>query len=274
MKHSNTWFALILIASVLLLSAVNGGSQNPSSGPSKKVNPPQNQRHRERQKTGNQPSPSACPSPCVYFIQTVPAPNPSQQKGHDDGDKSSPDWWIVYLTGGLVFCGFAQLIAMAVQAHYMRRGLSATDAALEIAERPYISIEIAAYTIAPPFRVDYSFTNRGRTIAWIVEDAAALIITDSEEAPELPPYQAETPRRISIGTGRTIWRWTRLESAGEEELEALRAGTSYLHFFAFVEYQDPRKTPHRSEIGALFRFKHPNQVEVTYPADHVYRGDT
>jgi len=191
--------------------------------------------------------------------------------------KLSPDWWLVYFAGGLVFAAIAQLIATTLQAHYMRRSLRATDQALEIAERPYISIAIGRYEVAEPFRIDYSITNRGRTIAWIISGNAALTVTDSESRPEYPQYSFDRTGAVipqSIGRGRAIWDWANLRNSGAKEIAGLRTGTHHLHFFAFVNYRDARGKLYHAELGALFRFVGIGQAEITYPSDHMYDGDT
>ena len=277
MKPSKLWSISILIALVILLGAANANSQNPSPSLREKFQPPKAEGSNQKHQTDTDPSPSACPSPGTLESQTRPEAKPSPQNGAPGESKSSADWWLVYFTGGLVAAALAQLIAMVVQAHYLRRGLQATDRALEIAERPYISLAIGAYSAAAPFRVDYSTTNRGRTIAWITSGNAALTVTNSEARPEYPQYGFNASRSVpsqSIGTGRSIWKWSELEHAGDKDLEGLRAGSLYLHFFAYVNYRDARGKLYHSELGALFRFKGPNSVEMTYPADHTYQGDT
>jgi hypothetical protein len=279
MKRSSTWSALILIALVLVLSVVkfaNAKSQNPVPSPRERCQPHEAESRSYGQYATDDPHPSTHSVPSVQMIQATPTTDPAPNDG-DKGKVESPPDWLTWFTGIIAASAVVQFIAMCVQAHYMRRGLDSTDKALEIAERPYLSIAVGSYMVSPPFGVEYSITNRGRTIAWITSANAAMTVTESEARPEYPQYDFVPARAIapqSIGTGRSIWGHASLEHAGEKDMKALLAHACHLHFFAFVNYRDARGKLCHSEFGALFRFKHPNSVEIINPADHTYQGDT
>jgi hypothetical protein len=130
MRTKRITFALLAL---LLIAAAP--SPNPIPTPYEARNPPKHQRASKEQIGTQNQTPAQHPSPGFYVIQApTPAP-PSNTPRNHNSKESSPDWWLVWLTGGLVLFSFFQFLTMQSQARYMRKGLEDTKSTAEAARK-------------------------------------------------------------------------------------------------------------------------------------------
>ena len=138
MKLSNTWFALILMASALLLSLgrnASAASPNPTPSPLKTGEKEQQQRESVTADTG---APNKIPASAATTINQIPTPfatPPSNGDADQDGKKPGSNRWLVIFTGVLAIVGIAQFCAMSRQASYMRNSNVLTRATLRAVQR-------------------------------------------------------------------------------------------------------------------------------------------
>ena len=196
MKHSNTWYALILIASALLLSAAgeNGATT---------LKPPKTEQHESL--TDKQTSEA-------QGYETNPGPTPSEQhpetsgliskrttqKEQDHADHPRPEatvaeWIMVGITSAYMIVAFFTLLAISRQADI------AEEAITEI-ERPWIMVLPTSYDVQPsagtvqtPRVITFSWTvkNVGRSPAWLTAGRGMFEKGLAKDLPEVPDYKEE-----------------------------------------------------------------------------------
>jgi len=243
MKHSNTWFALILIASVSPLSAASGAVENAVP----RSSPPAITKKRERQAADNQnvaaQQPAASPS--------RPSAQPCQPTGSNNKQLAKESWWwpplpsswvLILVTGAYAVISFYTLGAIAEQAAIARDEL-------EKLERPWIMALPTRFEIVPSsgnalttrwIKFAYSVQNTGRSPAWIIGGGGKAIKIAKDSLPDTPDYGP-----LGRGYGLTPTppndkgreEWAQLKFSGEE-FQALVNGKLNFVIFGFMNYRD------------------------------------
>jgi hypothetical protein len=186
----------------------------------------------------------------------------AERQRKKDRDKSSSDWWLVGFTGALTFVGIVQLIAMFLQASYMRHGLAETkraadaskksaDAATKaaenilITERAIVLIENVEATMrGEVFGLEshsvvvFTLKNFGRTIAYSVKLTGFLLGVGQDPIQEIPPTTI-APEGKNSWMSRSIGNWI-----NEELIKKINARTSTLAYKIDVTYTDAFQKGH------------------------------
>jgi hypothetical protein len=196
MKHSNTWFALILIASALLLSAANvaRAAKNPKS--------PAAQNSQEASAQQQESQAKETPAPTAESSISAPPAQPSptvQSSDTSTNPQSWNDWFwqnfaalllaVLAIWAGLI--GLRTLDAIREQAQIARDGIGKL-------ERPWIFVQLEKLEFIANKGGDYVICvyirrrNVGRSPAWTFGGRIATKkVTDFEKLPRLPDYFAE-----------------------------------------------------------------------------------
>jgi hypothetical protein len=248
MKYSNTWFALILIASVSLSSGVKSASAQEAAPTS----PPPIPEKSESQPTNDHAI--ATEQPTHTPPSVISTTKPSQSAPKQNQDQTEESWWwpplpsswvLIFITGAYAVISFYTLGAISQQA------ATARDA-LEKLERPWIMALPTKFEIVPEIgtaltprmiRFTYCVQNVGRSPAWIVGGKGRAMKIAKDSLPSIPDYgplgrpYSPTPTPPN-DKGR--------EEAGQikfsaEEYQALIEGRINFVIFGFMSY--------RSSIG-------------------------
>src|SRR5207302_3634036 len=126
---------LILLTILFVWTCVICGAQEKSDRPTPslregKSNPPSKKSDQNAQAPqSNKTTPEEpVTKPQAQKNESVPSNAPEKPE-----NKTSSDWWIVYLTGALVFVGLGQLGAMGVQTYWMIKTVAVAKASADAA---------------------------------------------------------------------------------------------------------------------------------------------
>jgi hypothetical protein len=125
-------------------------------------------------------------SPLVVELYSPPKSNAeTSEEATEKYGKAATDWWIIYLTAGLVAATILQFGALSYQAYWLRRTVRVAERSLTEVERPYVFVFnvhfMAGDVLNPPElypmpSILYTVANYGKTPAIIenVESAARI----------------------------------------------------------------------------------------------------
>lgn len=244
-------------------------SQPPSPAPPKATEKQQEKRNGEAT-TGERPQSSQPATPA--FIQ-----NKSDDHKTQSEQKSTPDWWIISLTAGLVLLAAAQFWAMHRQAYYMRRGLllsvRQTRNASMSARASQKSAELPEMTLKLTQRADVLVSNVGFNTQYISASSSVLITLENfgpTRADELwikgfmttPEHPEPTPvvlGPLTLGAHDTmIYAFAPFsEWCSRDTFERIRTGQITLTFELEISYLDifkqTRTDRHKGSFNARLR---------------------
>jgi len=207
MKHSNTWYALILIASALLLSAAKQGSAEPSPRPTPQ---PNNSATFSDQKGQSQVAPVGTPD-LPDSVHPADATTKEQQDGHGastviiafftvvTGFATALIAWFNYQLVG-VTAEMKRATADAAQASKdSARAADESAKAAKIAlqlERAWVVIDIEPMAHMLSERNEdygiffkYTMRNCGRSLGWLCAGCEeAVILPQTQALPDTPQY--------------------------------------------------------------------------------------
>jgi hypothetical protein len=250
MKPSRTWFALILIASALLLSAANSGSAQSPSPPKAEVRH-RSQRHHDASSSvvatpQNQPSSIATPEETRSYAYNYYYPEKS--------DVPPVPFQIVttvlllLVTGGLWITSIWQWRAIDQQAKI-------AEEALTMDVRPRISVKIEGGH-APlnltgkheqQFVIYYKVRNTGRGPAFVTRQNQCFFYLSDPNDP-LPPEPPESPHDTPIGGiitgGDDVPCDVGSEKLSSEKFDRIQQGLTRAFWMVLIEYRDERRQPH------------------------------
>jgi hypothetical protein len=210
-------FVAVVMFVMVPLVCVAEQSPHPLPSPGKESQPIQNSSQDEQQKIDGNNRPTEQPS---TFINQTETPQTTQVKPNrgSNPDQSTPDDWIVWLTGALVFVGITQVVVYVIQARYMSKGLDVTrqsakaaqdsaDAALlgataakesaviaretlQVTQRAYLGVEVGDWRFkyndaGIPIRIECVFYNSGATPAEVI--GSHFVVYEVDVIGKLPP---------------------------------------------------------------------------------------
>ncbi len=277
MKLSNTWYALILIASALLLR-VAGPSANALQ------NEKDNQTHDDHPQEQSEPAqvqpPVLVPSPAYYAailgeLRTIIREELAndKQKHADRNDWDTPAFWVsvalAIVGAAYTIIAYRQLNAISVQsviaAEMARAANKSADVAerqLSRTERPWISFE-ATKILGTKYIVDrikrlhptlqerpdsltveiiqisvqYRFNNSGRTPARLVGGDVQLICADPKSLPIEPFYRFIPTPASLLPPGNSAVNSLTVRIFPHTCVRLVRRVDSLI-LFGFVQYRD------------------------------------
>jgi hypothetical protein len=197
MKHSSTWFALILIASALLLSVANGAHavENQASPTARNSQDGKAQ----EQESKAQETPSSAAESALSASPTQPTPT---LKSRDTGPnpQSWNDWFwqnftALLLTVLAIWAGFVALRTLDA----IREQARIAKEAITKLERPWMFVQLEKLEFIANKGGDYVICvyirrrNVGRSPAWTFGGRVATQkVTDFDKLPRLPDYSEGT----------------------------------------------------------------------------------
>lgn len=133
-------------------------------------------------------------SPLV--VKSIPTPKTHEETAADEAekkDKSNSDWWLVKLTGVLAGIGFLQLIVFAWQGIQLRRAVTVTKEATNLAKqeftathRPKVIVHGMDVKLAGDGelrRVNFRYVNAGDTDAFVTSISSRILWTKHSMVP-------------------------------------------------------------------------------------------
>jgi hypothetical protein len=247
---------ILLVPIVAVCVAQESDRPTPSLRESKS-NPPSKKPGQNTQapKTNTAPSKEPLTIPQAPKSEAVPADTPDKTE-----KKTSPDWWIVYLTGALVFVGVCQIIAMLVQARWMRKTVAvakeSADAATatvktmqETAERqlrayvlPMEGRRFQDKTYPGQFSVQVIIENTGQTPAFDCTSCLGVGVFDFPKPDNLPEVTAEMGKsRFFLAPGGKTELGGLLRHLAPEEILAIQDQTRGIYATGAITYTDAFK---------------------------------
>jgi hypothetical protein len=290
MKHSNTWFALILIASALLLSAgKNAGAQSPSAtAPSK---PPTIQSHEPTPEAhsdvnkGNPPQ--VIESPFESEIaESLRAMEGIQKTARDEDKSNEQRWWppsaswaVVYVTVAYVFVAIFQWRSIKRQADLADRSAKISQEMLD-KDRPVIIIteyELTGFgppaTSLPPEQQNkienykpvvatFKIKNIGPAIAIMESGTASVSVFPCREG-EFP--KGKFPPIGEYKDCRALFLQKTTLKTDEEEFQATPMAEA---FFTLEQFQDLQRYKAVMVLYGIIRYggvlKRPQPYETPF----------
>jgi len=203
MKHSNTWFALILIASALLLSGARS------------ANALQNERndrnHQDQPRQHSEPTqvqpPVLVPSPAYYATilgelrAIVREEIAKDEQEHADRESwNSPTVWQFAVSIALAIVGAAYTVTAYRQLGVIRTQSKTQSDALSLQFRPDLIVRDVrlvgapnAFQVDQPLEVALSIVNRGAADATII---SSIFVVRILSYTSLPQRQINSPREL------------------------------------------------------------------------------
>jgi hypothetical protein len=242
---------------LLLAVAANAGarSQGPSPSLRKASRPPQQQRKSERRDThptqrGSDSAPMVVRISPAQVEQLIAA---QQSQQHEQ--ETSPDWWIISLTGLLA-------VATAGLWKATRDLVRGSEKTAERQLRAYVTAEACnirdAYSNTA-VGVSVVIHNFGQTPAYrIARSFDTKIVNATESSPPHLPMRPERDQQTegSIGPGAIVLANAGLEPFTPEQRAGLGAGSMFLFVYGEIRYTDafgkPRWTRFRYVYGGKY----------------------
>jgi len=199
-KHSNTWYALILIPWAFLLSGGKAAAQSPSAtAPSK---PPAIQSLKTRADVhtdvakGNPPRTLESPFE-TEIAEALRAIERQQEITRAEDQAREERWWPPSPSWAIVYVTVAYVIVAAFQWWSIKRQADIAERTLTEIERPWMMIIPASFKIYPetgttqtPRQITFSWIvrNVGRSPAWLTAGRAGAEKIRADELPPTPEY--------------------------------------------------------------------------------------
>jgi hypothetical protein len=276
MKHSNTWFALILIAWAFLLGGAKLGNVNAQINQFPTARSSQNEEPKQDQTLAQEPTtPSA-----VLSIATASSRPSSTGQGNQTthNSQSWSDWFWQNLTGFLlvlvgiwaawIAIGTLDQIAEQTQAAVIaaNAGRESADTAKKTfndLERPWIFARLHTMEgfnriwekdlLIMQVRLQWSLRNYGRSPAFVFSGGIQFKILPVPIL-EKPDYgNALPPTLIPLAQGLTQRNRTFPIVLTPELHRDLLRGDKRLMFFGFIQYRDTFNKEHVSRWCATFK---------------------
>jgi len=177
-------------------------------------------------------------------------------------EKTPSDWWIVYLTGALVFVGACQIIAMGVQTYWMRRTVRLAQASAERQLRAYVH-PVTALRFrdeAGVLVIKLQIKNAGETPAYecshfMVEGVHVGFPAPAEAFRNTPPAKGDSP----IAPGESVDFFITATELTTGLVEQIAAKKAAIYLFGEITYRDAFQTQRRATkfrlmcVGDLIR---------------------
>jgi hypothetical protein len=222
-----------------------GARESKSNPPTKQTDP-----NSQNSKSNTEPPSEAGPESQTPKNEAVPA-----NTQHKAEQKTSTDWWIVYLTGALVFVGICQIVAMAVQTFWMKQTVrvakQSADAATatvktmsDTAERQlraYV-FPVSAQSIPDGpgpgnFRVKVKIKNSGQTPAYESVSWCGVGVSTFPIPSDFPDESANSGS-YSIAPGGDIELGGPLDPITPAQYLAISKATHAIYAFGVIRYVD------------------------------------
>jgi hypothetical protein len=259
MKHSNTWFVLILIASALILNAASNANALPPN-PSKRERATQPQAHSTSGKVKTAPQP--CPAVTVV-IQQIPPANQTQRitaviqqdpYKHWWNAPNGPEWALfiltipyVLITGGLFCLNWKATNIANKGADAAKENARTAEIAFYTTTRPWVLVsdfQIGPYDVGPT--VTYKIYNTGPLPALlhglqIVGHASALEPDQYDRS--IDPLDLarsvaiHVPPQTSAKEGFLTQSFS--PSLPQADWDDIRVGSKWLYVYGRVTYLGP-----------------------------------
>ena len=251
MKHSNTWFASILIVSVLLLSAANGVTSN-NADPNQSKKTPAEQtdaaHHQEQQIPISllQTEQAALDKAIGAIKQQAEAAKQRADTYKETFHSPSVEIQIGLLTVGVLYSIFAALQWVAI----------GHQAKLTFAlERPWLMViptrfEIEPKSTIPNLRKSITFffkvVNIGHSPAWLTGTRGTTLKASPDTLPASPEYPKDiamvlTPK-APCGTYNDTFEESARRTFEPDEYVALCEGKLDFVIYGIMTYRDPLNT--------------------------------
>ncbi len=190
MKHSSTCYALILIASALLLRGVPSASDLPPPKPKQNKSLTNEQ---TRKADGNQPSAdtsSTQVNPETSRVVGESATKKKQKDEHLRPEASIAEWIMVGITSAYVIVAFFTLLAIKRQADIAEQAITEIERPWMIVLPSDYDIQPSAGTVHTPRSVTFRWTvkNVGRSPAWVVGGRGRVEKVLANDLPPVPDY--------------------------------------------------------------------------------------
>ncbi len=251
MKHSNTWFALILIASALLLSAARNDMQEPKPKAGRTTESPgpqigQKTNHSDYTESGTAPTPAIL----------INRPTPSQ--GETQGDSDTSAQREASYTGLLVIVGLAALAIAGFQYWAARASVNASIAAASahvymevwINDRekhfdimgesnlgdPVVNSVFHNYGKSPAFLVDVCWET---TYGLALPDVPRYVHVSTFEATDVVPAESKT-EPMGVKWHEIFGRYL-----VEQNVAFVRRMETRLYLYGYFRYRDAFERMHR-----------------------------
>jgi hypothetical protein len=231
-------FSLAAFSALLLF----GQSQPPSPTPAKSGEEPQQAEQSKPPEASTDQQPTQPTSATIHKGQTAQSQNVGTNPGEKAARGHTPDWWLVWFTLALVVAAFLQLLAMLIQARYMRKTIDFAKRSMEITERARVALEnFQFHDLEEPQHADFSFsytiTNTGKTNANIIGRLGEITCHD---LPATPQYDASSEQEMSVTIAATKGFEFHTDPIPKAKipLEAIMSGTARLYASGYVHYKD------------------------------------
>jgi len=282
---------VILIASVLLLSAASVHAQSSSANPAASISPSKaidhNAQTQNDHKVDNRQPPqlpdSSVESAVIKALRAITDEREAARKQYQANDKRwwppSPSWAIVYVTIAYVVIAFFQLRSIGHQADIAevsaaaaKKSADIAERSLSVSERPWISAQ--DWQLQKPEDPDgilvlqFNLRNFGKSPAWITN--LLVKFTTIEAGSDFPPEPNYTSafatlqlgvRGRIVPPGEFIKRDCLFEELVLTDLMQTRWKQGLMYFFVYglVDYEDMHGEGHRTAFSAQYTiFRRPD----------------
>lgn len=280
-------------------------SQPPAPTPPKVGQEKQQNGSAESSKSAEKQTPPQSAPVIVNFFQPANA-TPVGESSGDKGYNPPPSYWVTLFTAVLAICAFAQVIAMIVQARYMRISLATTGeaaraasasaeharAAIILTHRPRLTVRFllmpeTVITIGDDMCLAGTLAafNTGNTKATLTRTCSEIIV--SEHLPARPKYEGsdgEPLGNIELAPGQSThinFPSSGPMKIGFPEFKAIGdrrdlgriensvpiPGVENLFVIGWIEYLDSAERPRR--VGFCRRY-HSGRFEIVHDHDYEY----
>ncbi len=258
MKHSSTWFALILIALALLPSIVRVASAVESKNHSTQNHQAETTPQPESIEKKEPVLPFAIWQATVSALHKSVADNEQQAIAAQKQAEANKETFCspaVVVNEVLAFVGFCYLLLMYLQWKAIDRQARLADEALRMDVRPRISVKIEGGH-APlnltgkneqQFVIYYKVRNTGRGPAFVTRQNQCFLYLSDPNDP-LPPEPPESPHDTPIGGiitgGDDVPCDVGSEKFSSEKFDRIQQGLTRAFWMVLIEYRDERRQPH------------------------------
>lgn len=276
MKPLKLSLALILVGSVLLLSAGSESAESPNPPPS-----PNKAGKEEKKESGTKKEYTAeyqKPAEQQTFtanLNNAPIDNKGEKNCCNNGsDSSSTNWWIMIFTGCLVLVGAVQAAIYFYQARYTREGLKLTERAanaaeksadtaessLKSAERAWLSVHFPSSIRPVPNvsnEISYEIENSGRTIARVKDIMVLAALWEPNKMPTYPfenaPIAEDAPTMSVVPPNKILHLIARLNTVfNEDQVRKIASAELIWDLHGHVIYDDIFNIRHSTRFCYIY----------------------